>query len=110
MSSYINTYQPYVKGCLNDWFHINSKQTLFYKCLTAFTIAFITALWSPSLILVLLFLLLVEILLCSVSVGCNQGFCILSRTGMLAFGLLGWICGRALSEHAIGVDDEPGCD
>ena len=102
--------RDYLRGCLDDYCHINAKQTLFYRCLVSFTLAFITALWSPHLILVLLFVLLVETIICTTSICVGREWCILSRSGMLAAGLLGWICGRALSEHAIGIDDEPGCE
>jgi len=76
----------------------------------AFTLAFITALWSPDLIIVLLFVLMFEILICTTSICVGREWCILSRTGMLAAGLFGWICGRALSVDAIGIHDEPGCE
>lgn len=99
--------REYLLGCLDEYFHVNRQQTLFYRCLSAFFLAFITALWSPSLIIVLLFVLLFEVVICSSSICLGRQWCILSRSGMLAAGVLGWICGRALSEHAIGIEDEP---
>lgn len=104
-----NKMREYLKGCCYDWFHVNEKQTLIYRCVSSFFLAFITALWCPSLILVIFFAILVEALICCSSCYFGIEWCTLSRVGILAFGFLGWICGRALSEHAIGIHDQEGC-
>ena len=102
--------RDYLRSCCDSWVHINRSQTLFYKCIVSFTLAFLTALWAPSLIIVLFFALLMEMFLCSVSMTVGRDWCVLSRTGILAVGFAGWICGRALAEHAIGVHDPKDCD
>lgn len=102
--------RDYLRSCCDNWVHVNHQQTLFYKCIIAFTLAFLTALWAPSLVIVLFFAIIVEMFLCAVSISVGREWCVLSRTGILAAGIIGWICGRALAEHAIGVRDPKECE
>jgi hypothetical protein len=99
--------KDYLRVKCYDYFHVNEKQTLLYRCVSSFFLAFITALWCPSLILVIFFAILVEALICCSSLHLGVQWSTLSRVGILAFGFLGWICGRALSQKPIGIHDQP---